>query len=140
MKKSLAILMGLIIAVPAFADDPEPTPTYPNDTVVSASYVKGAYDAVMGDVGDKADLGTTAKTTIVAAVNEINTAVGGKQATLESTGNDANVSVSGTGPVVTGVSASSGAVTVSKGEIQVPVGSMSNSTLTVTSHAQIWIN
>ena len=130
MKKVLTIFAGLIIAMPAFATDPEPNP-YPTDTVVSASYVKGAYDAVMGVVGTMSGLGTSA-TTLVGAINEVN---GAKQATLTSTNVvvDSNTS----GPVVTGVTANNGTVTVAKGEVQIPVSAASGQN--VTSHAQIWI-
>ena len=74
------------------------------------------------------------KTAVVAAAsyvdgayNAINTS---KQDKLTST----NVVDSGTGPVVTGVTADSGTITVVKGEVQVPVGSATNP----TSHIPIW--
>ena len=172
MKKVLTIFAGLVMTVPALATDPEPNP-YPADTVVSASYVKGAYDAVMNVVGTMSDLGdttanantnfaatddtlveainvldadlgkvttanmgATSATTVVGAIAEVNTALTGKQATLSST-NVVLDSNNSSGAVVTGVSASGGTVTVSKGEVTIPVGAASGQN--VTSYAQIWI-
>lgn len=54
-----------------------------------------------------------------------------KQAKLTSS----NVTESGSGAVVTGVTASNGTVTVTKSEVTVPVGSASSP----TDHATIWI-
>lgn len=132
------------MVLPAFAtgdDESNPeTPAaslYPSNTVVSASYVKGAYDAALGEVnttiGELTNLGTTAKTNVVAAVNEVNTAVAGKQATLTSS----NVTTTGTGPVITSVSADNGTVAVTAGEITIPVGAASGNS--VTGHATVWI-
>ena len=85
--------------------------SHDNDTnAASAGYVKGAYNAT------------------IKAVNTVNSI---KQDKLTST----NVTTSGSGPVVTAVTANNGAVTVSKGEIQIPVGSASSP----TDHATVWI-
>ena len=136
MKKVFCILSILTIVSPVFADPVYPETTDPGATtnspsvaasnpgyalkgahandsnVASAGYVKGAYNAT------------------IKAVNTLNSI---KQDTLSS-GNGGNVSESGTGPVVTGISASSGSVTVTKGQVTLPVGSSTSST-----QATIWI-
>jgi len=136
MKKIFCILSVLTILSPAFADtvaypetaDPGATtanapvaannPKYAlktahtnDDNVASAGYVKGAYNAT------------------IKAVNTLNTV---KQDKLTNT----NVVTSGTGAVVTGVTANNGTVTVAKGEIQIPVGT---SATNITDHAVVWI-
>lgn len=143
MKKFLTIFAGLMIVLPVFADENDPVPetpaapTYPSDVVVSASYVRGAYEAAVGQIGTTvgtlSDLDTTAQNNIVAAVNEVNTAVGTKQATLTSS----NVTTTGTGPVVTAVEANNGSVSVTTGEITIPVGGASGNS--ITGHATIWL-
>ena len=55
-----------------------------------------------------------------------------KQDKLTST----NVTTTGSGAVVTGVSASNGSVTVTTGEVQIPVGTSASN---ITGHAAIWI-
>jgi len=100
MKKLFLIFITLIMVSPAFATT---ILTGDNTKVVTASYVKGAYDA-------------------------LNDA---KQAKLTSS----NVTQSGSGSVVSSVTASNGTVTVTKSEVTVPVGSASSP----TDHATIWI-
>ncbi len=56
---------------------------------------------------------------------------GTKQDKLTST----NVTTSGSGAVVTGVTANNGTVTVAKGEVTIPVGSATNP----TTYATIWV-
>ena len=75
----------------------------------SAGYVKGAYNA---------------------SIKAVNKVADSKQDTLTSS----NVTTSGTGAVVTAVSASNGAVTVTKSNVQIPVGSSS-----ATTYANIWV-
>ena len=74
------------------------------------------------------------KTKIVATASYVsgayNTINISKQDKLTST----NVVGSGTGVVVTGVTANNGTVTVEKGEVKVPVGSVNNP----SSHVAIW--
>lgn len=100
MKKLFLIFITLIMVSPAFATT---ILTDDNTKVVTASYVKGAYDA-------------------------LNDA---KQAKLKAS----DVTESGSGPVVSSVTANDGTVVVTKSEIKVPVGSESSP----TSHASIWI-
>lgn len=133
MKKVFYILSILTVVSPVLADPVYPETTDPGATtnnpsvaannpgyalkaahandsnVASAGYVKGAYNAT------------------IKAVNTLNSV---KQDTLSS----ANVTSSGTGPVVTGVTASAGSVTVTKGQVTLPVGSADSST-----QATIWI-
>ena len=77
-----------------------------NNHVATTSYVDGAYEILDA----------------------------GKQVALAS-GNDGNITESGTGPMVSGITATSGAVTVSKAEITIPVGSASSP----TGRAVMWV-
>jgi hypothetical protein len=139
MKKFLVIFVGLIMIAPVAranggneGGQQTPVNNYPSDTLVTASYVKGAYDAIDTSIGTLADLNTTTKTTVVAAVNEVNT---NKQEKLTST-NVTSTTTSGTsGAIVTAVTANNGAVSVTKGDVTVPVGSYASP----TSRANIWI-
>ena len=74
------------------------------------------------------------KTTAIATASYVegayNTMDSAKQDTLTST----NVVESGSGAMVTGVTASNGTVTVTKSEVTIPVGSSSSNT-----RAAIWI-
>ena len=126
--------------------------------IASTAYVKGAHNSALSAINYLSDtkqtqlvndaaspenvsntvktiLGTTSTATNTALASElaVATALADKQETLTST----NVTESGSGAIVTGVSASNGAVTVSKGEVTIPVGAASGAN--VTSHAQIWI-
>ena len=141
MKKLFSFLSILTIISPVLADDPVPvagTPAHADSAVLakdgsnntiqpgyalanghdtdvnaaSAGYVKGAYNAT------------------IKAVNTLNSI---KQDKLTSE-NGGNVLQSGTGPVVTGISAADGVVTVAKGQVTIPYGSASSST-----QAAIWI-
>ncbi len=78
----------------------------PNTNVATTSYVDGAYESLDAD----------------------------KQPALVS-GNNGNITESGTGPMVTGIAASSGTVTVNKAEVTIPVGSAS----TPTGRAVMWV-
>ena len=80
----------------------------------------------MADV-DKTKVAATANY-VDGAYNALNSA---KQAKLTSS----NVTASGSGPVVTAVTASNGSVTVAKGEVSIPVTSVDSP----TAHASIWI-
>ncbi len=140
MKKIFCILSILAIVSPVFADpvtgdavntDPGATnangPTATNNpkystvadiaadatSAASAKYVKGAYNAT---------------------IKAVNTVASVKQDTLSSA-NGGNVTTSGSGPVVTGLTASAGTVTVAMGEVTIPVGSVASP----TSHAAIWV-
>ncbi|MBO7066657.1 MAG: hypothetical protein J6W40_03485, partial [Alphaproteobacteria bacterium] len=66
--------------------------------------------------------------------DEISTLSNNKQDKLKSSGDGANVTSSGTGYVVTGVTASDGVVTVSKANVQIPSGSEN-----ATTYASIWV-
>ena len=88
-------------------------------TIISPAFAEG--EAV-----NKATVAAAASY-VDGAYNALNSA---KQDTLTST----NVVESGSGAVVTGVSASNGTVTVTKGEVTIPVGSASSST-----RATIWV-
>ena len=68
---------------------------------VTAGYVKGAYNAS------------------IKAINKVAQVADSKQAILTSS----NVTTTGTGGVVTGVTASNGAVAVTKANVTIPVGS-----------------
>ncbi|MBO7644761.1 MAG: hypothetical protein J6S57_00450 [Alphaproteobacteria bacterium] len=80
--------------------------------IASTAYVKGAYNS---------------------AIRSVNRVANDKQEKLNS-GNGGNVTV-GSGPFVTGFSANAGAVTVTTGEITVPVGNPSSP----TGRAVVWI-
>lgn len=96
MRELFYIFVGILLAVPAFAE------VTPNTKVVTKSYVEGAYDSIDAAKQDK----------------------------LTST----NVVDSGSGPMVTAVTASNGTVTVSKSEVTIPVGATTSAT-----RATIWL-
>jgi len=129
--------------------------------IASTAYVKGAHNSALSainylsdhkqaqlrnDAVSPANVSNIVKTTLgttstadnesLASELAVATALADKQATLTSTNVvvDSNAS---SGPVITGVSAAAGVVTVSKGEVTIPVGAASGAN--VTSHAQIWI-
>ena len=149
MKKLFCILSILTIISPVFADDDPPAandpvpvagdpgatttitdlnraenaPGYslknekPTDiNAASAGYVKGAYNAT---------------------IKAVNMVASQKQDILDS-GNGGNITTSGTGAMVTGVTANAGAVTVSKAEVTIPIGSEPSGTVP-SGRAPIWI-
>lgn len=74
------------------------------------------------------------KTTVVATVSYVEGAYNTMDAAKQDTLTSSNVVESISGPVVTGVTASNGTVTVTKGEVTIPVGSTSS-----TNRATIWL-
>lgn len=106
MKKIFCIFAILTLISPAFAEGEEQQQQINKAAVAAAaSYVDGAYNAL-----DSA-----------------------KQDTLTSS-NVTTSGTNGTGAVVTAVTANNGAVTVTKSNVQIPVGSAS-----ATTYANIWI-
>ena len=93
--------------------------------VVTYSGTQGTFGTPLGF-----DNAPTANSTNLVKSGAIKTALDAKQDKLTSS----NVTTSGTGAVVVGVSASNGAVTVSKGNVQIPSGSE-----TATTYASIWV-
>ena len=93
--------------------------------VVTYSGTQGTFGTPVGF-----DHAPTANSTNLVKSGAIKTALDAKQDKLTSS----NVTTSGTGAVVVGVSASNGAVTVSKGNVQIPSGSE-----TATTYASIWV-
>ena len=73
-------------------------------------------------------------TSVVAAASYVQGAVEELDAAKQDTLSSSNVVESGSGAVVTSVSAENGTVTVTKGEVTIPVGSATSNT-----HAAIWI-
>jgi len=143
MKKFLVIFIGLILVAPAWANGETPAITqFVSPTTASGSATVSAnppkYDLKTITVDDQGHIASTAyvKGAHNSTLSAINYLSDNKQATLTSTNVvvDSNAS---SGPVVTGVSAAAGVVTVSKGEITIPVGAASGAN--VTSHAQIWV-
>ena len=146
MKRLLVVFIGLVMVVPAWAEGE--VVTHPQAAIASPSYVKGAYDALdsakqaqlKNDAGTPADVSSTVKTSIAAVssasdtamVTEkaIATALDGKIGTVADDTNNASGA-----PVVTSVIQSGTSVTVTKGEITIPVTSYSQP----TAHAQIWL-
>lgn len=74
------------------------------------------------------------KATVAAAASYVDGAYNALDSAKQDTLTSTNVVESGSGAVVTGVSASNGTVTVTKGEVTIPVGSASSST-----RATIWV-
>ena len=74
------------------------------------------------------------KTTVVATASYVEGAYNTMDAAKQDTLTSSNVVESNSGPVVTGVTASNGTVTVTKGEVTIPVGSTSS-----TNRATIWL-
>ena len=73
------------------------------------------------------------KATVAAAASYVDGAYNALDSAKQDTLTSTNVVESGSGAVVTGVSASNGTVTVTKGEVTIPVGSA-----TSTTRATIW--
>ena len=74
------------------------------------------------------------KTTVAATASYVDGAYNTMDAAKQDKLTNTNVVESGSGAVVTGVSASNGTVTVTKGEVTIPVGSA-----TSTTRATIWV-
>ena len=74
------------------------------------------------------------KTEILATASYVTGAYDAINASKQNKLTSTNVVESGTGPMVTGVTANDGTVTVVKGEVLVPVGSVNNP----TSHVSVW--
>ena len=92
--------------------------------IASTAYVKGAYNSAIRGVNrlanDKQEKLVGNSETVATGANATNTL-----------GQASNSS----GPVITSISASNGVVTVTKGQVTIPVGSSSAST-----QAQIWLD
>ncbi len=78
--------------------------------------------------------GEVDKTTVVAAASYVEGAYNTMDAAKQDKLTNTNVVESGSGPIVTGVTASDGTVTVSKGEVTIPVGATTSNT-----RAVIWL-
>ncbi len=78
--------------------------------------------------------GEVDKTTITAAASYVDGAYNALDSAKQDTLTSTNVVESGSGAMVTGISASNGTVTVSKSEVTIPVGSTSS-----TTRAVIWL-
>ncbi|MCQ2568440.1 MAG: hypothetical protein MJ163_02485 [Alphaproteobacteria bacterium] len=90
--------------------------------------------AVLSLVSPALAEGEVDKTTVAAAASYVDGAYNALDSAKQDTLTSTNVVESSTGAVVTGVSASNGIVTVTKGEVTIPVGSA-----TSTTRATIWI-
>ena len=77
--------------------------------------------------------GDVDKVSVVAAVSYVDGAYNSMDAVKQNKLTQQNVIQSGTGPIVTGVSAQNGTVTVTKSEITIPVGDTTSDT-----RAAIW--
>lgn len=75
--------------------------------------------------------GEVDKTSVVAAASYVEGAYNHMDAAKQDKLNSANVVESGTGPIVSSVTASNGTVTVTKSEVTIPVGSTSSNTRAV---------
>ena len=73
------------------------------------------------------------KTSVAAAASYVDGAYNAMDAAKQDTLSSSNVVESGSGPMVTDVTASNGTVTVSKGEVTIPVGATTSDT-----RATIW--
>ena len=78
--------------------------------------------------------GEVDKTTVVATASYVEGAYNTMDAAKQDTLTSSNVVESGSGAMVTAVTASNGTVTVSKSEVTIPVGSTSS-----TNRATIWL-
>ncbi len=146
MKKFLVVFVGLIlVASPRLARAEaiteantysDPAQTASNGTTLNASTTAPQYALKSIDSTEQGHIASTAyvKGAYNSAIRSVNRVANDKQAKLDS-GNGGNISVSGAGPIVTGISATAGAVTVTKGQISVPVGSSSGT----NGQATIWI-
>lgn len=74
------------------------------------------------------------KTAVAATASYVEGAYNAMDAIKQDKLTSTNVVVSGSGPMVTGVTANNGTVTVSKGEVKIPVGAATSDT-----HAKIWL-
>ena len=141
MKKNFVIFIGLMLIVPIYARGENAATQYVAPTtaqtqgsaIVSANAPK--YDLNTITTDDQEHIASTAyvKGAHNSALSAINYLSDNKQALLT----NSNVTEYGTGAVVTGVSAASGVVTVTKNEVQIPVGGASGNN--VSSHASIWL-
>ena len=75
--------------------------------------------------------GEVDKTSVVAAASYVDGAYNHMDATKQDKLTSTNVVESGTGPIVSSVTASNGTVTVTKSEVTIPVGSTSSNTRAV---------
>ena len=142
MKKIFYILSVLTITLPTLSDELS-TPVSGDATHADPATLSNAqpgYGLVNSDtVRDRYHASTGyVKGAYNSAIKAVNTVHSLKQDKLDSTGNNPNLvyttNTSGA-PIVTNVSASGGTVTVTKGEITIPVGSPTNPTY----HTTIWL-
>ena len=152
MKKFLVVFIGLVMIAPAWADEPSITqyvsPTHAstqNTATVSANAPK--YDLRTISATDQEHIASTAyvkgaHNSALSAINYLSDAkqeqlVGNSEtvATGANAGNTLGQASGSSGPVVTGISASGGVVTVTKGQVTLPVGSSSGT----GGQATIWI-
>lgn len=123
------------VATSGSYDDLTDKPTIPEAITVDSALSSDSTNPVQNKVintalaGKLSTTGTAAKATADASGNVITTTYATKAqlTALDST-------VSGTGAVVTGVSQTDGKVTVTKGNVQIPVGSS-----TATTYATMWV-
>lgn len=123
------------VATSGSYDDLTDKPTIPEAITVDSALSSDSTNPVQNKVintalaGKLSTTGTAAKATADASGNVITTTYATKAqlTALDST-------VSGTGAVVTGVSQTDGKVTVTKGNVQIPVGSA-----TATTYATMWV-
>ena len=149
MKKLFGILAVLAIISPVFADDEPAAPAHVTGDAVNAD--PGATNAngptaannpkysTVADIAADATSAASAKYVkgaYNATIKAVNMVADQKQNNLNS-GNGGNVTESGNGPVVTGISASNGAVTVAKGEITIPTSEPSGSA--PANRSSIWL-
>ena len=139
MKKIFCILSILTITMPCTVwaeDEPTPTPSpvagsptsyLENPTGDSLTAVLGGdplYQLMLSNTGTDGNAASAgyvkgAYNASIKAINKVAQVAGSKQAILTSS----NVTTTGTGGVVTGVTASNGAVAVTKANVTIPVGS-----------------
>jgi len=139
MKKNIVAFIGLMLVVSSRSMAENASVQYVSPTtastqgsaVISANAPK--YDLNTITTDDQQHIASTAyvKGAHNSALSAINYLSDNKQPMLT----NANVSDLGTGAVVTGVSAAAGIVTVTRGEINIPIGPSGS----VTGHAQVWI-
>lgn len=127
MKKILIIFMGIIM-VGGVAHADVVSTQYLNAQLLDKATV-GSVTTVANNVGDINALATSDKTSVVGAINSVNTVANAAKATADTAVQ--GFTNSGTGYVVTGVTDKG---TVTRGNVQIPVGSA-----TATTYAQIWV-
>ncbi len=115
-----------------FSADINSTDKYPSMAVAN-EMAKQAASLVGADISDLESKVDDMDTAYKAADTTLQGNIDKKQNLLNS-GTGGNVTVSGSGNMVTSVTANAGTVTVSKANVQVPVGSA-----TATTYASIWI-